>query len=181
MTWLIDLTVESSERSLFFQMLFPDNLEMEDKVFLKQLRDRGALGGPENNQCYWHILMNSPKCPEVYSYKTQIFLVNTADFLESVKEEVGKETPVTRFDRPRPGSERPGKAQCPALTLFMGSRDSCWLHTECSHPPVILHPREGQSGLNLSLANLYPLPLLWTQTMATSTNPSAGTFPGNKL
>ena len=68
MTWLTDLTVDGSERSLFFQMLFPNNLEMQDKGFLRQLSDRGVLEGPEKNQCYWHvILMNSPKCPEVYS------------------------------------------------------------------------------------------------------------------
>ena len=52
MTWLTDLTVDGSERSLFFQMLFPDNLEMQDKGFLKQLSDRGVLEGPEKNQCY---------------------------------------------------------------------------------------------------------------------------------
>lgn len=47
MTWLTDLTVDSRERYPFFQMLFSDNLGMQDKGFLKWLRDRGALEGPE--------------------------------------------------------------------------------------------------------------------------------------
>ena len=47
MTWLTDFTVDSSERYPFFQMLFSDNLGMQDKVFLKQPRDRRALEGSE--------------------------------------------------------------------------------------------------------------------------------------
>ena len=62
--------------------------------------------------------MNSPKCPALYWSQVQIFLVNIVDCLESVKEAVGTETSVTRFDKLRPGSERPGRAHSPALTLF---------------------------------------------------------------
>ena len=50
MTWLTDFTVDSNERYPFFQMLFSNNLGMQDKRFLKQLRDRGALEGSEKNQ-----------------------------------------------------------------------------------------------------------------------------------
>ena len=34
--------------------------------------------------------------------------------------------------------------------------------------------------MNLSLGNLYPLPQLWTKTMATPINASAGTFSRRK-
>ena len=40
--------------------------------------------------------------------------------------------------------------------------------------------RQAEWRLNLSLGNLHSHPLLWTQTMARPTKPSAGTFQGNR-